>query len=327
MEKKLYRLEEVVSKIKLGRTLVIAADDSLLKQLPEGNWIGGSNPYLLDSDGGKYTEELIHIQDFTDIAEESMFRFYDSDSIKNITKESYANGIIFAVVPGFSDIHYQFSLAIPNLKNLFVNPLMGWISGSKFDEIAPGVPSVYIGGKQSKDKVAVLHLKLPANKVARIEIINVYEQGDGDEITFSDDGFLQTNCFVNGVETNLYKYLERVNFKWYLPLMADYSGAKVNVGLIKDEENKRVLFAAPVFKDVVYKIAKDSINDYNFSFFEHLKHDKPDNIIYSYSCLYNYFNFSLEGKTIPGFTTTFTFGEIAYQLLNITFVYLVIDDC
>lgn len=326
MTNKLYTLEEATQLINKNRTLVIAGDESLLSKLPEGNWIGGTNPYLLGENGGQYTTEKLYIKDFTDICSESKTKFYSISEIDKITVDGYENGIIFVIVPGFSQVHYEFSIKAPNLKNQFINPLIGWVSGSKFEEIAPGIASCFIASECSKDKIAVMFMKLPDNKIGRIEIINVYKQGNGDIYTFPEDGFLNTDFFVNGQINNLYEYYEKNNIDWFLPLVANYAGASINIGLIKDDVNKRALFAAPVFKNVIYKIAQSKIEDYNTEFFRQLEKDKNCKIEYSYSCLYNYFNFNLEGKTIDGFTGTFTFGEFAYQLLNISFVYLVIEN-
>ena len=43
----LYDVIEVKSKITHGERLLLAGDESLLKVLPAGNWIGGSIPYFM----------------------------------------------------------------------------------------------------------------------------------------------------------------------------------------------------------------------------------------------------------------------------------------
>lgn len=326
MDTKLRTIDEVEKLILKNRTLVIAGNENLLSKLPAGNWIGGTNPYLLGEDGAKYSTDKLYVKDFTDICISSKKRYYSISEIEEITTDGFENGIIFVIVPGFSEIHYKFSIKAPNLDNQFINPLIGWVSGSKFEEIKSGVPSCYVSNEISKEKIAVMHLELPKNKVGRVEIINLYEQDEGQEITFPEDGFQNTHFFVDGKKENIFDYFEKNKIDWHLPLVANYSGAKVNVGMIKDDTNKKPLFAAPVFKNVKYKIAKNINIDYINEFLNIFNKERDSRIEYSYSCLYNYFNFNLEGKKIPGVTGTFTFGEFAYQLLNVTFVYLIIEE-
>jgi len=63
--------------------LVIAADDSLLQQLSNGNWIGGCNPYMLGEDEGKYTKEQLFVKDFSDLAVNTKFVTYH-ESINHV---------------------------------------------------------------------------------------------------------------------------------------------------------------------------------------------------------------------------------------------------
>lgn len=325
MESKLLTLKETTELLTKGRLLVIAAAENLLAQLPEGNWIGGSNPYLLGENGALYTEELLYVKDFTHLAVKYKMSAYDASTISKVTTDSYANGLIIAVFPAFSDVHREFSVKSPEFENQYINPLLGWVTGLAFEKMGVESPTTYIGAKRFTDKAAVLHIELPDDKVGRIEIVNPYEQGDGDEITFEHDGWYNQECLINGVRTNLFDYLQKRG-DLYLPFVADYSGARINVAIMLDNENKRVNFFAPVFKNIVYKTARQVETDYISYLIEKLEKEKKSQLEYSYSCLYNYFNFQLEKKPIPGFVGTFTYGEIGYQLLNVTFVYLVIED-
>lgn len=324
MKGKLYNITEASALIEQGRLLVIAGDDSLLRRLPQGNWIGGSNPYLLDADGGKHSRELLYVKDFTGLAEDYSFKLYDAETIEQVATDAYDNGLILLVLPFFTDVHFQFALKAPALPNQYINPLMGWVAGVDFDKVGIDKPAVYARGQRYEDKGVALHIQLPPHKVGRVEIVNVYEQGDGDVITFEEDGFFHTHCLVNGERRDLYEYMLAQNS--FLPLVADYTGAKINVGMIKDDANRRMIFAAPTFRGVEYRLAKPVEGDYQSRFFEELRKEEGKEIEYSYSCLYNYFNFQLEGKALPGFTGVFTYGEIGYHLLNVTFVYLVIED-
>ena len=68
-------LEQAVSLINEGKILHIAADESLLSQLPKGNWIGGTTPYFIAEEGGTYTKEKLFINEI-DFAEEIKIAVY-----------------------------------------------------------------------------------------------------------------------------------------------------------------------------------------------------------------------------------------------------------
>lgn len=51
-----------------------------------------------------------------------------------------------------------------------------------------------------------------------------------------------------------------------------------------------------------------------------------DSLVFSCNCILNYQYAGLEGKKSGSVTSPVTFGEIAYQLLNQTLVYLNITD-
>ncbi len=325
MKGKLFTLTETTTLITEGRLLVIAAAETLLDKLPNGNWIGGSNPYLLGEAGAIYSEELLYVKDFTDLAVEYDIRRYDESGISNITRDAYDNGLIIAIFPVNSKVLDEFARKSPTYENQFMNPLLGWVCGPAVEKIGT-VPAVnYVGHEKFTSQAVALHIKLPPTRIGRIEIVNPYEQGDGDEITFETDGFHVKDCFVNGKRTDFYTYLHKRD-DLFLPFVADYAGAKINVAVMLDNENKKVGLFAPVFKDTVYKLAKPVHTDYISYLSNKLKEVGNSKIEYSYSCLYNYFNFALEKKPIPGFVGTFTWGEIGFQLLNVTFVYLVIED-
>ena len=62
-------VETVSELIKQGKTLVLAGDEAVMDQLPAGNWIGGTIPYLMSEDGGVTTKDLIAVSDISDAVE------------------------------------------------------------------------------------------------------------------------------------------------------------------------------------------------------------------------------------------------------------------
>jgi hypothetical protein len=132
------------------------------------------------------------------------------------------------------------------------------------------------------------------------------------------------NCLVNGVETNLAAYINQHNIDIKLPLIADYSGAAINVSIKEvDLENGVVSFYAPVFKSKKYQFAKP-IFDY-IKKFEIDTLDIDTNLDFSCNCILNYLYGELENKKISNVKGPITFGEIGYQLLNQTLVTLQVE--
>ena len=55
----LLTIEETKKLIENGKTLYLAGEEALLKSLPKGNWIGGTIPYFMDTDGVEALDEII----------------------------------------------------------------------------------------------------------------------------------------------------------------------------------------------------------------------------------------------------------------------------
>ena len=325
MEQVLYSSDQVTQMIKAGKKLILAGDESQLSQLPAGEWIGGTIPYFIGDKGGTFTKELIYVNDITETGKEYKFARYDESNIQKVTTDVFHNGFSYIILPALQPVHISFGLYAPSFENAFMNPLMGWVCGVAFEEFGSKAPKVYFKGEESASEAVVVHVDLPDHKIGRLEIANLYHQGDGDEITFFEDGFDTNRCMINGEESSLYEYFIEHDIAESLPLVANYFGARINVGHIWDREQKRVNAFAPVFKDRVYKVAKD-VTDYPGTFRAQLNNVDTNSIQSSCNCLMNYFNFGLENKQIGSVHGPFTFGEIGYQLLNQTFVYLMIED-
>jgi hypothetical protein len=325
MSHHLHTVGEVAALISEGKTLLLSGDESLLDQLPDGNWIGGTIPYFMTTGGGLFTKDKIYVNDITDLVIDFTIESYDENSISQIVTDSFENGFTFLILPALTDVWSKYALESPEWQNLYVNPIVGWVSGVKYEDFGKQLPKTYVGNKSSSNKAAVLHASISMNKVARAEIINVYEQGDGDNIFFEKRGFGNNECLVNGEKRNLYDYLIENDIDETLPLVANYAGARLNVGSIWDKEKKRADLFAPVFPETVYRVAKHRDIDYAAEFKEKLSGRDANNMIFSCTCLFNYVNFGLEGKNIANVTGPVTFGEIAYHVVNQTFVYLVIE--
>ncbi|MFY9278026.1 MAG: hypothetical protein WAO47_00415, partial [Caldicoprobacterales bacterium] len=247
---------------------------------------------------------------------------YDRNNILDITKDAYTNGITFLIMPYASDVAVFYAKEAPNLDDLFMNPIIGWISG--FDLSTDSRAKVFDGITNTSydDKAIALHICLPDDKVASLGIVNIFNVNENSaKIEFMEDTLSVSKCLVNGKETILSDYIAENNIDTQLPLVADYNSVLVNVSIKSIcQETKTVNLYAPVFAGKEYGFAQ-SINNYAASFNKHLQELKDVEPVFSCNCILNYLYGKLEGKATPPFAGPVTFGEIAYQLLNQTLVY------
>ena len=156
--------------------------------------------------------------------------------------------------------------------------------------------------------------------MASIGIVNLFKQGDGDSLRFEEEGFTVKTCLVNGEPRDSAQYLKANRIDTRLPLVANYAGAMVNVSFqaVREADGAVDLYA-PVFRDVEYRIAAPVDNCIE-AFKRALPHGTS--AVFSCNCILNFLYSELEGKTTEGMYGPVTFGEIAYQLLNQTLVFL-----
>lgn len=326
MKRKLYTKQEVIKFISEGKKMVLSADETILDQLPEGNWIGGTSPYFMDEKAGIFTKEKIFVDDFTNICTNFKIEKYDKENIKNIAVNSFNNGFVILIIPGDSDVHFEFGINSLAYENIFNNPIVGYIAGFDLKDLGNANPKVYNGLENEKleNSGIALHIELPENKIARAEILNLDTIQKTSIIKFPKTSFIQSECTINGKKSNIADFLSDINYKEGLPIIANYNGALINRDIkVIDKEKKEVAFFSPVFHDETYYLA-NIIDNYHELFKQKLK---TDNLNIPYSCIcVSYYNLGdLENKKI-NVEGVFAFGEIAFQLLNQTLVFLEIDE-
>lgn len=324
MGKLMYDVEEVREKINNGETLLIAGDEDILKQLPQGKWIGGTIPYFMAEEGGLSTKSRIYITKLPDYINHISIKTYDKQDIKSIFMDEPNKSVSFIIIPASSEIHLSFALKAPTFEGFATRPLIGWISGIHLDDLGKITAKVFNGENREmlENKAVVMHAELPEDMYPEVKILNIFEQGEGDVIKFPEDGFNAKQVHVNGENINFAEYITKKGLDIKLPLVANYSGAMINTSFqAVDEEDGRVDFYAPVFKGVEYKQAKP-IDDYISKFLSQMPEEGIENIVFSCNCILNYLYAELEGKQTGEFTGPMTFGEIAFQLLNQTMAYL-----
>lgn len=323
----LMSVAEAATLIGSGRYLCIAGDEAALRRLPTGNWIGGTIPYFMSAVGGKVSRDQVFVSAIATHAEPPRLRFYDEDSLPQICRNAPDQGYSIIIVPAFSDCHSSFARNAPNYEEMYLKPLIGWVAGVHLDDLGKVTPKVVLGttGEFSEQQAVVMDVPLPPGKFAQIDIINLFRPGDGDRISFDDTGFSAGACRINGQPGNLAEYLLANGADLRLPLVADYSGAMVNVSIKAiDKEAGRVEFYAPVFPGLDYKLAAP-VADY-VSAFQAALPPIASGIAFSCNCILNFLYSELEGKRTANVTGPMTFGEIGYQLLNQTLVYLTVPE-
>lgn len=311
-----------------GAPLAIAGDENVLAALPCGNWIGGTIAYFMGQDGGVTTRDQLLVtplRTYPDLV--PLIKLYDIATLSQVCADAPANGYSIIILPAFSEVHAEYAEHASGYDEMFMKPLVGWVSGIHLDDMGSRTPKVRDGrsGLLHENQAVVVHVPLPENTYANVNIVNLFSQGDGDLIEFQEGGFEASTCLVNGKPTSLAKYLKRINHDNRLPLVADYSGALINVSLkAVNEAQDNVEFYGPVFPHVGYKLARSFSNNYETAFDQAVS-DLPSNAGFSCNCVLNYLYCALEGKRTGQVTGPMTFGEVAYVLLNQTMVQLTLQ--
>jgi hypothetical protein len=314
---------ETSEQIRSGSRIFVAGDESLLRALPRGAWIGGSIPYFMSEDGNICSHDLIQVTELPECVQSVSMKLCDASELHYIPGGYPQNGFTFIVIPAFSEAHREFAQNCSAWPGVFDRPLVGWIAGVDLSEVGRRMPAVFNGetGEVSTTQAAVMHVQLSAHMWAEAGIINLFRQGSGDIVTFPSGGFEVTDCLINGGKQNFAKYLSESGIDTRLPLVANYSGAMINASFQSvNSLTGRVAMYAPVFPGVEYRIA-EPLGDYESAFRTQLD-AKPISPAFSCNCILNYLYAGLEGKKTAGLVGPITFGEIAYMLLNQTLVYL-----
>lgn len=317
-------VDEVAALIRRGETLLLAGDEGPLARLPRGKWIAGTIPYFMTEQGGIVDRRRIFVERLPEGSECARIRRYDEEEIARVYSEIPSGALGVVIAPYGSAVHLSFAVNAPRYDAFATAPLFGWISGVHLSEIGRVRPKVFDGttAEPLADEAAVMHVALPPGKRAEIAILNIFEEGAGPEITFPATSFSATTAEIDGRERGFAEYVREAGLDTRLPLVADYCGARINVSFqAVDAAKGEVRFYAPVFAGVRYRHARP-VEDYVRAFVSALPTGLEERVALSCNCVLNFVNSSLEGRTTGGIVGPATFGEIAYQLLNQTMVYV-----
>ena len=319
----LLSFDETAKMIASGKFLHIAGTENLLKKLPKGNWIGGSTEYFMSKEGGKVTNDKLFVDNFP--YEKFSIRTYDKNSIVRVAADAFDNGFSIVILPFDSIVHKTYAGKAPEFEGMFIKNIIGWVSGVNLG--VPGQTPIAVNGKTGEafsDKAVVVHVSVPDDKMVSIGIINIFTPDEKSPVfEFEKEDFSAKTCIVDGKKIDLAAYIEQKNIDTKLPLIGDYSGQGINIS-VKTIENGVVNFYAPVFPGIQYKLAKPIAN-YEKEFNTHLEKFKDIEAVFSCNCILNFLYGDLENKSVKSLYGPITFGEVAYQLVNQTLVYLTVS--
>jgi hypothetical protein len=317
----LLTLEAASALVAEGKPLMIAGDEALLRALPRGQWIGGTIPYFMTELGGTRTQDRLFVTRLPQVRSATI-TLYEPTTLSAIPSHYPSNGVSFIIVPAASRALAEFAEEGARWKGLFDRPLVGWVAGVGLTDVGTVKPRVFDGstGRESTDAAVVLHARLPDDLVARVDLINLFAQGEGEAITFPADGFEVRECLVDGRRTTLASFIAERGLDTRQPLVADYNGAMVNVSIQKTSGDVVSLFA-PVHRGVTYRFARPLEGEYPQVFQRELE-GRRVSPVFACNCILNYLYSNLEGRTTGSMVGPMTFGEIAWMLLNQTMVYV-----
>jgi hypothetical protein len=329
MPRHLLEVDEVAALIRRGETLLLAGDEARLRLLPRGTWIAGTIPYFMGDEGGVVDYRRIFVERLPEGFEHLAIRRYDEGTIARVYADLPARAMAVMIAPGESRVHLSFALNAPRYDRFATAPLFGWIAGVHLSEVGRTAPRVLDGstGEALDAEAVVMQVGIPRGKAVDLAILNIFEKGDGPAITFPTTGFTARAALVGGREHSFPEYVRTAGLDTRLPLVADYHGASINVSFQSvDADRGEVRFFAPVFAGVEYRHARP-VPDYVDAFASALPTGLgAERIALSCNCVLNYLHSSLEGRRTADIVGPITFGEIAYQLLNQTMVYVTVLD-
>lgn len=314
-------LQAAADLIRAGRTLSVAGTEAALDQLPAGAWIGGTTPYFMLADGGAVvSDDQVFVTDLAELGEVKI-ACWKTAELDQIASSGPENGFALTIIPAGSSAHQRFAAEAASFPEAFLKPTVGWIAGMRVEEIGQRTAKVYDGRAAARleDAAVVAYITVPADKMVSLEIVNLFEPNGEDRLTFPSNGFHVDECQVNGETVSFSEYVRSRGYDHgRLPLVGDFGGAHLNASLQNVAEGGVDLYA-PVFTGVDYHFARP-VDDYAGQFRSRIAAVDPQGVVWGCNCVLNYLFGELQGKAIGGVQGPVTFGEIAYQLLNQTFV-------
>ena len=202
-------IAQVSRMIEDGRTLVVAGDEKLLQELPMGKWIGGTIPYFMSSDGGRTTRDKLFVNELPILDREPTVRSYTPEELPGIFRDAPDHGFTVLILPASSAVHTLYAEHAPEFEDMFLKPVLGWVSGVHLDDLEVLTPKAVNGvdNQLRPDRGVAIHVPLPASRYAHVGIVNPFEPDNEEVIRFPRIGFQVDECTVNGRRIRLTDYL------------------------------------------------------------------------------------------------------------------------
>lgn len=316
---------EACAIIRSGAIATFAGSEAALSLLQPGQWIGGTTVYFMTSQGGVVDSDRLFCT-IIDAAVSARFACIASGDIPSVTTGQYENGFTYIMVPAFSEAHRHYAIEAPSFPDLYSQPLIGWVTGVPAEKIGQVPARVFFGptGESFDDALLALYVELPEDLCAVTDTVNLFTQGYGPSIVFPRTSFSARDCLIDGVPGQIGRYLSNCDTK--LPLVADYAGIMMNVGIRSvDAKDGSAQFYAPVVSGEPYRLAQ-SIHDYPGAYRHGAVATVEPATTISCNCILNFLYAGLEGKSAGGYIGPVTFGEISYILVNQTLVRLSLES-
>ena len=314
----LLTLQATSELIAQNKLLHISASQELLKKLPQGNWIGGSSEFRAMQSEVEDTKEKLCVFEL-DFGSYNI-KNYNQENVADFTADTYDNGFSIVIIPAETDILQEYAKKCMNFKDLFLKNVVGWIAGSNTSE-----PPIAVNGQTGEvfaNEAVILNVSLPAEKLAIVNVVNIFSANENSpQIEFTDEGFSAKTFLVDGKEAVIVDYAKENNIDLQLPLVAAYYGAEVNASVVNIDDNKVITFGAPLFPGIIYRFAKPQ-GEYSEVFRNRIQSIKNKECLFSCNCISNMMHGDLLKYDLGGFYGPYVYGEIAYQLVNQTLVYL-----
>jgi len=164
----LHGVTEVRDKIASGANLLWAGSERALRQLPKGNWIGGTTADFMVQEGGVCSELEIFVTEMPADAVEVRIAEYAAQDLPSLCRDAPSNGFTFIIIPAGSPAHANYAQHAPDYEGMFEKPIVGWIAGVHLSRIGKQSPRVFngISSTDSAEPAMAMHVALRPGRMA-----------------------------------------------------------------------------------------------------------------------------------------------------------------
>lgn len=317
--------DEVLEMLKQPYPLIIAAAKETLEQLPAGNWIGGTVPFFIQGQGNEQDRDHLDVTVIPDSVKKARIKAYSLDDIHLAKHDSYEDGFTLLIIPGESDIHHSYALNSRDYPVKGDSLLVGWVSGHPLSEESGSWTGFGPRKTVFSDRAVAVHCQLKPEYRCRLDSINVFKPGEGPILEFPSSGFKLTKVHVDGQILSFAQYIRdnQIDISYPMVAIGEEDGENVSFKQILDEE---VQLYAPVFNFKQYRLAQPE-KEFHRNFMEQISRIKNNSDrFFACNCILNYSYADMSGKDIGDLNGPVTFGEIAGNLLNQTYLSLSIES-